>query len=259
MDNQIFLDFALKTVKKTRSFIQTKIETGFNVSTKKDHSLVTEVDKETEKLIRQEIEKKFPDHGIVGEEFGTKNEKAKFKWFLDPIDGTLSFSNRIPLYGTILALHRENEPIVGVIDHPGLNQSCYALKDRGAFLNGKKITVKDIDSLEDLKKEIIATGDIIQFKLVKEEALYEKLLKEHEFTRTIPDCFGHTLAAQGSVGAMVDFDLSPWDLAATKLIIEEANGKFKLFKKTQLPNGTAKQNVIFGKPKVVDWLCEILG
>ncbi|OGJ50958.1 hypothetical protein A2307_00980 [Candidatus Peregrinibacteria bacterium RIFOXYB2_FULL_33_20] len=255
MNTQTYLEFGLETIKKTRAFILEKCRTGFSVSTKTDNTLVTEADRETEKLIRNEIEQKFPTHGIIGEEFGVNNENAEFKWYLDPIDGTISFSHGIPLYGTIMALYQGDTPLVGIIDHPGLELCYYASQGHGTFCNGTKLTIKD--TLDNFDKEIIATGDRNQFEKSGTTKPYKELLEKHEFVRTIPDCFGHTLAAKGAVGAMIDFHINAWDIAATKIIIEEAGGKFLLLKKSQLPNGKVKHNIICGKPKVVDWLDEI--
>jgi histidinol-phosphatase len=257
MDTQTYLDFALKTIKKARSFIEKKKQKGFQTSIKKDNTLVTEVDRETELLIRNAIEQKFPNHCIVGEEFGVTNEGADYQWFLDPIDGTISFTHDIPLYGTILALYHKETPLVSIIDHPSLDLCYYASAAKGTFCNGTKMVIEDIESLEALTQEIIATGDRIQFELSDTMEAYNKLLTKHPLVRTLPDCFGHTLAAKGAVGAMIDFHINVWDIAATRLLVEEAGGKFLLIQKKQLAGGKIKYNMICGKPKVVDWLSEI--
>jgi histidinol phosphatase-like enzyme (inositol monophosphatase family) len=237
---------------KKPAFILEKSRTGFSVSIKSDTTLVTEVDRETEQLIRHEIKQKFPTHGIIGEEFGIHNEQAEFKWYLDPIDGTISFSHGIPLYGTILALHHGETPLVGIMDHPALDLCYYASQGHGTFCNGVRIDIQD--TLDNFEKEIIATGDQKQFEDSGTTHAFKKLLENHKLVRTIPDCFGHTLAAKGAVGAMVDFHINVWDMAATKIIIEEAGGKYVLLKKTEAANGQFKYNIICGKPKVVDWL-----
>ncbi len=252
MDARHYLEFGLATIKKARAFILDKSKKGFNVSIKADDTVVTEVDRETEQLIRKEIEQHFPTHGIVGEEFGLHNEQAEFKWYLDPIDGTISFSHGIPLYGTILALHQGDTPLVGIIDHPGLDLCYYASQGQGTFCNGERITIQD--TLENFEKEIIATGDLKQFDDCGTFNAYQELVKAHKLVRTLPDCFGHTLAAKGAVGAMVDFHLNVWDMAATKIMIEEAGGKYVLHKEYEEAKGKFKYNIICGKPKVVDWV-----
>jgi myo-inositol-1(or 4)-monophosphatase len=252
MSSQNYLAFGLETIKKSRALILKRLGTEFKVSTKADSTLVTEVDREAEKLLRSEIEHNFPDHGIVGEEFGTSKEEAEFKWSLDPIDGTISFSRGIPLYGTIMALYQGDHPVVGIIDLPGLGQCYYATPGHGTFCNGERVAIQD--TLNNFENEVIATGDISQFKNSRTMKAYEKLLNEHTLTRTIPDCFGHSLAITGAVGAMVDFYINVWDMAATQLLIEEAGGKFVLHRKTALDKGKFKYDIICGKPQVVEWL-----
>jgi histidinol phosphatase-like enzyme (inositol monophosphatase family) len=252
MDTHHFLEFGLATITKARALILDKSRKGFSVSIKVDDTVVTEVDRETELLIRKEIQHTFPTHGIVGEEYGNHNEQAEYKWYLDPIDGTISFSHGIPLYGTILALHHGDTPLVGIIDHPGLGLCYYASQGNGTFCNGERITMQGV--LENFNKEIIATGDLKQFDDSNTFEAYQQLVKDHKLVRTLPDCFGHTLAAKGSVGAMVDFHLNIWDLAATKIIIEEAGGKFVLLNKWKNAHGIFKYNIICGKPEVVDWV-----
>ena len=254
MDAQIYLDFALEIIKKTRVLIKNKRK--FTISKKSDASMVTEVDREVELLVRSEIERKFPEHGIVGEEFGIKNKESEYQWLIDPIDGTRSFCKGIPLYGTILALHYKGTPLVGVIDHPDLDTCYYAVKNGGAFCNGEKIKINDVAPSE-FEEEIIATSDRKHFKNVGAMTAYESLLAKHSLVRTIPDCFGHTLAVKGAVGAMIDFNISAWDVAATQILVEEAGGTFLVIKKFKLPNGELKYNIICGKPIIVSWLVDI--
>jgi len=256
MYTQSFLEFGLATIKKARALILNRSQRGFSVLTKDDNTVVTEVDRETEQFIRTKIEKKYPSHGIIGEEFGVHNPLAEFKWYLDPIDGTISFSHDIPLYGTILALYQGDTPLVGIIDHPGLDLCYYAALGQGTSCNGERFTIQD--PLSNFEKEIIATGDRSQFYDSGTLNLYQKLCDKHQLIRTIPDCFGHTLAAKGSIGAMIDFHINVWDMAATKIIVEEAGGKYILFNKTESGNGIIKYSIVCGKPNVVDWLIKVL-
>ena len=156
-----------------------------------------------------------------------------------------------------MALHQGATPLVGIIDHPGLDRCYWAAQGSGAFCNGERIRIIDLTSPAKLAKEIIATGDLKQFELSGTMSAYTNLLAQHELVRTIPDCVGHTLAAQGAVGAMIDFHVNAWDIAATQLIIEEAGGKFLVLKQFALPSGKLKYNIICGKPKVVAWLSTI--
>jgi len=256
---QRLLHVATAAAGKASTLIQSKIECGFKVANKQDGSFVTSVDTAVEKLIVREIHKSFPDHDVTGEEFGSSKAGSEYRWFIDPIDGTLAFQFGLPFYGTIISLCYKDQPIVGVISHPGLDRVFSAFRGGGAYRDGKKIKIKDV-SPGRVKAELIATGDRYQFQKAGALGKYNRLLKEHSLVRTIPDCVGHTLAAEGSVGAMVDFYLSYWDLAATKLIVEEAGGKFVITGTKQLADGRNVYNIICGKPRVVNWLLrEIFG
>ncbi|MEW5910480.1 MAG: inositol monophosphatase family protein, partial [Thermodesulfobacteriota bacterium] len=124
----------------------------------------------------------------------------------------------------------------------------------GTRLNGKKISLKEIDSPASIETEILAIGERIQFVKAKKELFFDRLMRSHGHVRTYCDCFGHGLAISGHVGAMADFDLRLWDLFATKILIEEAGGKF-IFLNASTPLGMdQKYDVVFGKPKIVDWI-----
>ena len=110
------------------------------VISKADDSPVTIADRETEMVIRQEIEKRFPDHGIIGEEYGITRPDASIQWVLDPIDGTKSFIHGIPFYTTLIGIMIDKEPMVGVINAPALDECCVAGKGLGLILMGNPVT-----------------------------------------------------------------------------------------------------------------------
>ena len=251
-----FLKVALTANKKAEAFIKKKIATGFTTKTKQDGSFVTDVDTGAEKIIRKEIKKYFPDHNVTGEELGKSNKKSDYRWFLDPIDGTLSFKLGLPVYGTIIFLCYKNQPILCVINHPSLNLLYHATLGGGAFCNNKKIRLKNVP-VKKVKEELIATGDRYAFELAGSLNKYKKLLNKHPLVRTMPDCYGHSLSAKGTVGAMVDYYLNYWDYAATKLLVEEAGGKFVITGTKKLADGRTAYNMICGKPTVVSWLLRI--
>jgi histidinol phosphatase-like enzyme (inositol monophosphatase family) len=252
-----YLKAALDTIKKTRQYIKINSKKELNIKVKKDSSVVTKADIAVENIIRKELSKNFPHHNIIGEEFGNSKNKSDFCWYIDPIDGTINFSHNVPLYGTILALYHKNIPIIGIIDHPDLDICTYAAKGLGCFCNGKRIKLKDIRSKKELDREIIATT--APYAFIKDSKLgkYEKLIRSHKIIRNINDCYGHTLAAIGSVGVMIDYHLSIWDMAATKIIIEEAGGKYIQAYKKKIDRKII-YGIICGKPKVVDFVWKIL-
>ena len=233
--------------------IRRKMAAGFSIGVKKDLSYVTDADLAAERTLRAAIAETFPDHGVLGEEFPPVNPGADFQWILDPIDGTLSFSRGIPLFGVILALHHRGRPVVGIIDHPALGQCFYAAEGLGAFCNGRRVRVDDAGRNWPVEGEIVATGDRAHFIKAGKQRAFDRLMRLHPQVRSYADCFGHTLAVRGAVGAMVDFGVRIWDISATELLIREAGGKYVRVQKLDRPDG-ALYGIIFGKPKVVDWL-----
>lgn len=247
---------ALAMTAKTGALIRRRLARGPRVRVKKDGSYVTDADLAAEQLLRAEIIRRFPDHGIQGEEFGARNSKSDFQWLLDPIDGTLSFTRGIPLFGTIVGLFWRGKPLLGVIDHPALGETYAAAAGLGASRNGKPLKLAaPRASIDD---ELVAVCYRDQFLRCGKQAVFDRLMKSHPQVRTYGDCFGHTLAAEGAVGAMVDYDINPWDLAATQILIEEAGGKYVRLGGRTLPGGKQRFNIMFGKPKVVDWLLKVL-
>ena len=116
---------AIELAEEGRRILTPALERGFAVKTKADRSLVTEVD--------QAIERRFPDHGVIGEEYPPARPESPFQWIIDPIDGTEEFVHGIPTFGAMLALHHRGGPLVGVIDHPALHVRVDAGVGRGAF------------------------------------------------------------------------------------------------------------------------------
>ena len=118
------------------------------IEMKENLTPVTIADKKTEEAIRFDIERSYPDHGIIGEEFGEVSQKSDYVWTIDPIDGTRSFIRGIPLFGTLISLLKNGEPIIGVMVLPALRETYWALKGEGTFCNGHQLHVSATTSLE---------------------------------------------------------------------------------------------------------------
>ncbi|MCX5787274.1 MAG: hypothetical protein NTX64_02015 [Elusimicrobia bacterium] len=220
---------------------------------KRDSTIVTAADLAAERALRAAIARRFPDHGIIGEEFAAVRPRAEFQWIIDPIDGTISFSHGIPFYGTVLGLHRKGQPLVGVIDLPGMGLRYSAAAGLGAFKNGARLRLNDLGPKEDIRREVLATGDSDAFERCGARRGLERLHRCHPHVRAYADCLGHGLVAQGSVAAMADFGIRLWDLAATQIIIEEAGGLYHVAHRHQDRDAT-RYCIIFGKPRAVRWL-----
>ncbi|HET8864139.1 MAG TPA: histidinol-phosphatase [Gracilimonas sp.] len=193
------------------------------VISKSDDSPVTVADRETEQIIREEILKRYPDHGIIGEEFGRVNEDSRIQWVLDPIDGTKSFIHGIPFYTTLIGILIDQEPKVGIINAPALDELCAAAIGHGVTLNGKPCNVRN---MEKLKEATLLVTEIDRFRQMGQQELFQELLDRTKIHRTWGDAYGHMMVATGRADLMYDPELNIWDAAALLPVIEEAGGVF---------------------------------
>lgn len=255
-----FKQTAEDIVRDTRSIILTGIAQGFSYHLKPDGSFVTDIDLAVEDLIRSRLRAAFPDHGILGEERPEIFAESDYRWIIDPVDGTRSLRHRIPLFGTLLALRHGGRSIVGVIDLPALDKTYVAASGLGAHCNGQQIQLEDVASKDAIDFEVIAVGEREQFVQREKAAAFDSLMSSHSSVRTYCDCFGHALAIEGCVGAMVDYNLRIWDVAATEILIQEVGGKYvRVNAKAPRDTAEARYDVVFGKPTVVEWLLSALG
>ena len=228
---------------------------ALRVERKGDGSPVSVADREAETAIRTVLQGDpvAANCDVLGEEFGGQESKTRYRWLIDPIDGTRSFVNRIPLFGTIVALEdRETgKALIGVIHLPMLNRTYSAARGLGSFCDGTAVSVSEETELE---TSIIATGDIAQFISAGCEEMFRQLAGTCPYLRGYTDCFGHTLVIDGSVGAMVDPALNPWDAAATQVLVEEAGGTV-VTRPSRMEN---KIDTLFGAPKLVERLVALL-
>ena len=199
-----------------RSYFRTKI----SVDSKSDASPVTIADKKAEELMRNEIMKEFPDHGIIGEEFASYNDDAEYKWILDPIDGTVSFICGAISFGTLIGLLRNGEPLLGVINHPILNEFLIG-DNSSAELNGQKVQVRNCDSLSNAVLLITDYPNIEKYQDINK---FHQLIKKVRFVRGWGDCYGYYLVATGFADIKLDPIMNLWDTAALIPIIKGAGG-----------------------------------
>lgn len=193
---------------------------GISVENKPDLSPVTIADKKAEELMRGMIMKEFPDHGILGEEFGEHNPDAGYKWILDPIDGTKSFICGTVTFGTLIALLKNDNPILGVINQPILNE--FLIGDNNvAELNDTKVHVRDCKNISDA---VLITTDQLNIEKYRSIKNFEELLHKVELYRMWGDCYGYYLVATGYADIMIDAIMNPWDLLPLIPIIRGAGG-----------------------------------
>jgi histidinol-phosphatase len=193
----------------------------FAVETKSDLTPVTEVDRAVEQAIRHRVERDRPGEGVVGEEFGS--DEGDVRWIVDPIDGTKNFVRGIPVYGTLIALERRGELVLGVAAAPALGRRWWALRGAGAFADGAPIRVSSIDALGEAQ---LCFGGLNGWRRAGRLEPFLELAGRCRRTRGFGDFWMHMLVAEGSADIAVEPDVSLWDLAAVKVIVEEAGGRF---------------------------------
>ncbi len=196
------------------------------IDTKPDRTPVTQADREAESLIRDLIARRFPAHRFLGEEMGGEAADEGYVWVIDPIDGTKNFIRGLPYFATQLALVWDGRVIVGVSYAPALDELIAAARGMGSTLNGRPIRVSRISRIED---SFVLHGGLDVFE--QEGALQNLLHVAGRATsiRGYGDFYGYHLVAQGRVDAMIEASIHPWDIAACKLIVEEAAGRFSGF------------------------------
>lgn len=186
----------------TRYYLQ-----GVAVETKADQSPVTAADREAEQLMRKMIKAWYPNHGIIGEEFGNENTDAEYVWILDPIDGTKSFVSHVPLFGTLIGLLHKGEPVAGIINNPILEQFYFG-DGKKAFLNDKPIHCSKCRKIGDA---VMCTSDPLNPAKYQSKSGFEKLAHSVKVYRTWGDCYGYGLLASGQIDIMIDPVMNPWD------------------------------------------------
>jgi histidinol phosphatase-like enzyme (inositol monophosphatase family) len=217
------LDFAQELAWQAGKITLAYFGTGVLPDFKADQTPVTIADRESEQRMRSMIEARFPAHAILGEEYGETNAGASYRWILDPIDGTKSFVQGVPLYGVLVGLEREGEPVVGVCYLPALNEMVAAAQGMGCTLNGRRVHVSNVSRLEDA---VLLSSDAESFAEHGRDAVYNQLRANAKFTRTWGDCYGHVLVATGRAEIMLDPVMNVWDCAALLPIMHEAGGTF---------------------------------
>jgi histidinol-phosphatase len=198
------------------------------ISTKPDRTFVTQADTAIERAIRARILAAFPDHGLVGEEYGTEAGDAATRWYIDPIDGTHNFIRGVPLFGTLLAVERDGELQAAVLSAPALRERWWARRGGGAWARSaddpkpRRLRVSRVAALADAQILYGSGHDIEASGLAPG---FRGLLGDVWRERGFGDFWGYALLAEGAAEAMVEVDLSTWDAAAPMVLVEEAGGR----------------------------------
>ena len=220
------LDFATELAQEAGALTLRHFGGIVDHEAKGDGTPVTIADRQAEELIRRKVEERFPEHSILGEEFGESNEGARVRWILDPIDATRSFMRGVPLYGVLIGVEVEGESAVGVAHFPPLQETVAAGAGHGCTWNGEPCRVSTVG---ELSGAVICTTDVERILARPEGAGWRRLQQRAAFSRTWGDCYGHALVATGRIEAQVDPVMAPWDAGPFLTIVTEAGGRFTTF------------------------------
>lgn len=222
------LEFALAAAKASSLITLDYFgKSDLDQSTKHDGTPVTIADRACESDLRDRIAAAYPEDSILGEEFPSKEGTSAYQWIIDPIDGTISFVQGVPLFGTMLACMKDAQPILGVITLPALNETVYAANGLGCwhtspFNNNLAPVRAHASTTSQLDQALINTTSLSYFNTPPLRALYEQLDAQALHTRGWSDCYGFVLLATGRVDAIIEPVLSIWDFAAAIPIITES-------------------------------------
>lgn len=220
MNLQSLTPFLQLLSNESSEVIKKYFRTSVSVESKLDSSPVTIADKLAEEKMREIIAKEFPSHGIIGEEFGSKNPDSEYVWVLDPIDGTKSFISGALSFGTLIALLKNGKPIIGVINHPILNEFLIG-DNQKCLLNGSKVEMRICSSIN---QATLLTTDHLNIGKYQNQNKFDKLTKIVKLYRNWGDCYGYYLLATGFADIMIDPIMSVWDSMALIPIINGAGG-----------------------------------
>jgi histidinol phosphatase-like enzyme (inositol monophosphatase family) len=214
---QDFIELANELADEAGAIIRPYFRATIDIEIKNDKSPVTIADKAVEQRLREIIEAKRPEDGIIGEELGIKESKNQYDWVLDPIDGTKSFIAGRPIFGTLIALCENGVPILGIIDQPILNERWVGVKEQPTTFNGQSVQTRKCSELSNTR---LASTDphYLDNNLIK--TLHDKC----DFISWGGDCYSFGLLASGHIDVIIESGMGTYDFAALPPIIEGAGG-----------------------------------
>ena len=218
-------NFAHQLAEAARAAILPHFRTAMDIDAKDGHAFdpVTEADRAAERAMRALIEARFPEHGIIGEEYGEKPSKDGCGWTLDPVDGTRAFISGLPLWGTLIAFTVEGRPLIGVIDQGFLDERYIGGPD-GAFVTARGVTRPlSARTCAHLKEATVSTTDPFLFDAA-EAGGFEMVRRAAKLARYGCDCYAYAMLADGRIDLVIESGLKPWDVQALVPVIEGAGG-----------------------------------
>lgn len=215
-----FISFANTIADKSAEIIMQYFRSRFTIETKKDSTPVTIADKKCEEKIRTLISNKYPNHGIIGEEYEEINHSSEFTWVIDPIDGTQSFIAGHKDFGTLIALLKNKKPILGIINCPAHQERWLGIEKQPTTLNGNIVTTSKIEKLKN--SYAFTSGLYFNDKMFR--ASFDKIIEKAKYYRFGGDCYMYGMLATGLIDIVIEDTLKAWDYMALVPVIEGAGG-----------------------------------
>ncbi len=220
----------------TPYFLKTHRVIAMNLGGMGDSEWRKEYSTETWGLEIEGVCKNYPDHSVLGEEESILGER-EYEWCIDPIDGTKSFIQGVPLWGTLISLAKNKKIILGLADIPALDERYIGYSDKSyKFIKGKK-KLLNVRRISNLDESILNTTSPYVFANKSDQKSFERLSKKVKSTRLGGDCYSYCLLADGHVDIVVESGLKPWDIRALEPIIKNAGGIIKTWENKNVFNG----------------------
>ena len=220
---------AIQAARKAGIVLKHRLGRKRTVGYKGAVNLVTEMDILSEKIIVGEIQKRFPDHAVLAEEGAPVEKASRFRWIIDPLDGTTNYAHGFPIFSVSIALAKDEEVILGVVYDPTRDELFTAEKRKGARLNGRKIQVS---SESNLSRSLLATGfpyDLRESKINNFDHFHNFAIRAQAVRRAGSAALDLCYVAAGRFDGFWEMKLAPWDIAAGSLMVAEAGGRVTNF------------------------------
>jgi myo-inositol-1(or 4)-monophosphatase len=229
MDTKVYLDAAVEAAREAGQMLLDNLDASRDIVFKGEVDLVTNFDDRSQKMIFDRLSKEFPDHDFIAEEGLDRIKGSPYRWIFDPLDGTTNYAHRFPFFSVSIALAQNGQIICGVVYDPTRDELFSGLKNKGAFLNGRRIEVSTTD---DLDKSLLATGFPYDLRESEENNISHFnhfVVKAQAIRRCGSAALDLCYVACGRFDGFWELKLKPWDVAAASLIVQEAGGHLSDF------------------------------
>lgn len=253
------LDVAIRAAREAGQYLKEHVGRARAVETKKgeERNLVSEIDKGSEARIISLIKSRFPGHDVLAEESGGASTSGTYRWIIDPLDGTTNFLHGVPIFCVSIGVEHNGEIVAGVVYDPNLDELYTAERGSGAFLNGQRLTVS---STSEMIRSLLVTGfpyDIARNPQHAVEHFNNFLMAARGIRRLGSAALDLCYVAAGRFDGFWEVHLQPWDMAAGKLLVEEAGGRTTDF--TGAPARIHGKQIVASNGEIHGAMLEVLG